>query len=122
VDRSGAYAARQLAWTLVEAKLAPRVLVHASYAIGKCEPETAEAWGASRSDADIFFSNWPERLEQYFRPSRMVNDLELTKPGFRRVAAFGHFGRPDLDLPWERVLQAVRLKDEDHWSCGQGMN
>lgn len=121
VDRSGAYAARQLALTMVEAKLAPRILVHVSYVIGQPEPETVEveAWGASWQDVYEFSKRWPPCFDDYLRPAAMLERLQLTKPGFRRVAAYGHFGRPDLDLPWERMLEPARVEADLHWTYGR---
>lgn len=109
VDRSGAYAARYVAKNVVAAGLADRFELQVSYAIGVAHPVSlfCETFGTGRvSDAEI------ERLiRAHFdlRPAAIIDALGLRRPIYRQTAAFGHFGRPDLDLPWERTDKADAL-------------
>ena len=106
VDRSGAYGARRLARAVVDAGLARRAEIHAAYAIGAVEPVDVdlETFGTGvRPDAELL-DRLDGRLRSELSPSRLVETLGLRKPVFSPVAAFGHFGRPDLDLPWEQPL------------------
>jgi len=101
VDRSGAYAARWIAKSLVAAGLAKRVLVQVSYAIGVPEPLSiyVDTYGTgSKSDAEIL-----EIVKQNFdlRPGCLARDLKLRRPIYQKTAAFGHFGRNDPDFTWE---------------------
>jgi S-adenosylmethionine synthetase len=110
VDRSGAYAARYVAKNIVAAGLADRFEVQVSYAIGVVEPVSVhiEAFGTATVDEEVI-----ERLiKQHFdlRPGAILRDLELRRPIYQQVAAYGHFGRPDLDLPWERTDKAEILR------------
>jgi S-adenosylmethionine synthetase len=112
VDRSGAYAARYVAKNVVAAGLADRFEVQVSYAIGVVEPVSIhiEAFGTAHVDEEII-----ERLiHKHFdlRPGAILRDLNLRRPIYRQVAAYGHFGRPDLDLPWERTDKAETLRVE----------
>ncbi|MFN0095606.1 MAG: methionine adenosyltransferase [Dehalococcoidia bacterium] len=110
VDRSGAYAARWVAKTIVAAGLARRCEVLVSYAIGVAQPtslwvETFHT-GAIR-DADIL-----RAVRQVFdlRPGAIIRDLDLRRPIYRQTAAYGHFGRTDLNVPWEDTSRAAALK------------
>ncbi len=110
VDRSGAYAARYVAKNIVAAGLATRCEIQISYAIGVARPISlmVETYGTGRvPDATI------ERLvQEHFdlRPAAIIRDLNLLRPIYRQTAAYGHFGRPDLDLPWERTDKADLLR------------
>ncbi len=110
VDRSGAYAARWVAKNIVAAGLADRVEIQIAYAIGVAEPVSIhiETFGTGRiPDAEI------ERLvREHFdlRPGAIIRELDLLRPIYRQVAAYGHFGRDDLDLPWERTDKAEALR------------
>ena len=109
VDRSGAYAARYVAKNVVAAGLADRFELQISYAIGKAHPVSimCETFGTGKvSDETI------ERLvREHFdlRPGAIIEHLDMRRPIYRQTAAFGHFGRPDLDLPWERTDKAEAL-------------
>ncbi|SDD08648.1 methionine adenosyltransferase [Peptococcus niger] len=111
VDRSGAYAARYVAKNIVAAGLAKRCEVQIAYAIGVARPMSVlvETFGTATVDE--------ERLGQAvmrvfdLRPAAIIRDLELRKPMYRACAAYGHFGREDLDLPWERTDRAEALKE-----------
>ncbi len=111
VDRSGAYAARYVAKNVVAAGLANRAEVQIAYAIGKAEPVSlmVETRGtgkiADTKIADIVAGTFD------LRPSGIIETLNLRRPIYRPVAAFGHFGRPDLDLPWERTDKVDALRD-----------
>ena len=110
VDRSGAYAARWVAKNIVAAGLADRCELQISYAIGVAEPLSIsiETFGTGRvDDAEI------ERLvREHFdlRPGAIIQDLDLRRPIYRQTAAYGHFGRDDLDLPWERTNKVEELR------------
>lgn len=109
VDRSAAYALRHVAKNLVAAGVAKRVEVQAAYAIGVARPVcvAVDTFGTSRvSDARIV-----ELINSNFdlRPAAIIENFDLRRPIYKQVAAYGHFGRMDLDLPWERVDEAQRL-------------
>ncbi len=110
VDRSGAYAARYVAKNLVAAGLADRVEVIVSYAIGVARP-------ISVSVETFDTSHFPnDKIEQLvhdnfdLRPGAIIEDLDLRRPIYGQTAAYGHFGRADVDLPWERTDKADALR------------
>lgn len=110
VDRSGAYAARWVAKNIVAAGLAAECEVQVAYAIGVARPVsilvTTFGTGAV-SDAhlaDLVNKNFD------LRPAAIIRDLDLRRPIYRQTAAYGHFGRTDLDLPWERTDRAAELR------------
>jgi S-adenosylmethionine synthetase len=114
VDRSAAYAARWVAKNVVAAGLADRFEIEVAYGIGISHPLSVsiETFGTGRvSDEQIRAS-----IDRHFdlRPARIIAALDLRTPIYRQTAAYGHFGRPDLDLPWERTDKAAILADE----CG----
>ena len=103
VDRSAAYAARWVAKNVVAAGLASRCQVQLAYAIGVAQPVSVrvDTFGTGRvSDEDL-----SDAVQQVFdlRPAAIIRDLDLRRPIYRQTAAYGHFGRSDLDLPWERT-------------------
>ncbi|MEX2446023.1 MAG: methionine adenosyltransferase [Dehalococcoidia bacterium] len=110
VDRSAAYAARHVAKNVVAAGLADRFEVQVSYAIGVAHPTSIafEAFGTARIDEQ----DLGRLIERHFdlRPGAIVERFDLLRPIYRQTAAYGHFGRDDLDLPWERldVVDALR--------------
>ena len=110
VDRSGAYAARYVAKNLVAAGFADRLEVLVSYAIGVAEPTSVaiETFDTNHIPNDRI----EELVREHFdlRPGAIIEDLDLRRPIYRRTAAYGHFGRSDLDLPWERTDKAAALK------------
>jgi S-adenosylmethionine synthetase len=111
VDRSGAYAARWVAKNVVAAGLADRFEVELSYAIGIAKPISVsiETFGTGKvSDERIL-----GLIDSHFdlRPGAIIENLGLRRPIYRQTAAYGHFGRPELDLPWERVDRAEALAD-----------
>jgi len=112
VDRSGAYMARYIAKNVVAAGLASRFEIQISYAIGVAHPLSVsiETFGTNKiPDARIV-----ELINAHFdmRPAAIIRDLELRKPQYRQVAAYGHFGRDDLDVAWERTDKAELLRQE----------
>jgi len=112
VDRSGAYAARWVAKNVVAAGLADRFEVEVAYGIGIARPISfsVESFGTGRiPDEDI-----EALIDRHFdlRPASIISALDLRRPIYRQTAAYGHFGRPDLDLPWERTDKAALLASE----------
>jgi S-adenosylmethionine synthetase len=110
VDRSGAYAARYVAKNLVAAGLADRIEVLVSYAIGVATPTSVslEAFGTGKVDDQIIHDLAISHFD--LRPAAIIEDLNLRRPIYKAVAAYGHFGRDDLDLPWERTDKAAELR------------
>ena len=110
VDRSAAYAARWVAKNVVAAGLAERCELQLSYAIGVAHPLSisVETFGTGKVDDDRIL----DLVRGHFdlRPGAIIRDLNLRRPIYRQTAAFGHFGRPDLDLPWERTDRADALR------------
>lgn len=110
VDRSAAYAARYVAKNIVAAGLADRVEVQVSYAIGVAHPLSVnvETFGTAKIADEKIAS----LVDEYFdlRPGAIIRDLGLRKPIYRKTAAYGHFGRDDIEFPWERTDKADALK------------
>ncbi|MCC7023813.1 MAG: methionine adenosyltransferase [Thermomicrobiales bacterium] len=109
VDRSAAYAARYVAKNVVAAGLADRFEIQVSYAIGKARPVSImiETFGTGKlPDAEIL-----RLIEEHFdlRPAAIVEALDLKRPIYQQTAAYGHFGRDDLDVPWEQTDKADAL-------------
>ena len=112
VDRSGAYAARWVAKNVVAAGLADRFELEVAYAIGIAHPLSLsiETFGTGKlPDGEIL-----ALIKRNFdlRPAAIISALDLRRPIYRQTAAYGHFGRPDLDLPWERTNKAELLASE----------
>ena len=110
VDRSGAYAARWVAKNIVAAGLADRCEIQLAYAIGVAQPLSVnvETFGTGRtSDKRI-----EELIDAHFdlRPGAIIRDLDLRRPIYRQTATYGHFGRDDIDLPWEKTDKADLLR------------
>ncbi|MGG0644915.1 methionine adenosyltransferase [Sporosarcina gallistercoris] len=112
VDRSASYAARYVAKNLVAAGLADRCEVQLAYAIGVAKPVSisVDTFGTS----DIPESRLVELVRNHFdlRPAGIIKMLDLRRPIYKQTAAYGHFGRTDVDLPWERTDKASVLKEE----------
>lgn len=110
VDRSATYAARWVAKNLVAAGLAERCEVQVAYAIGVAEPVSinVETFGTSEYPDELLV----EIIEENFdlRPGAIIRDLNLRRPIYRATAAYGHFGRDDIDAPWEEVSKAPQLR------------
>ena len=110
VDRSAAYAARWVAKHVVAAGLASRCQVQLAYAIGVARPVSVrvDTFGTGAVDD----GKLEEAVERVFdlRPAAIIRDLDLRRPIYRQLAAYGHFGRDDLDLPWERTDRVEQLR------------
>lgn len=119
VDRSAAYATRWVAKNIVAAGLAARCEVQVAYAIGVAHPLSinVETFGTS----DLTEEQLVDLINQHFdlRPGAIIRDLDLRRPIFRQTAAYGHFGRADLDLPWERTDRADALRQAAVELAGQ---
>jgi S-adenosylmethionine synthetase len=110
VDRSAAYAMRWVAKNAVAAGLATRIEVQVAYAIGKASPVGlfVETFGTETVD--------PLKIQQAInevfdlRPAAIIRDLDLLRPIYAPTAAYGHFGRTDIDLPWEHTDRADALR------------
>ena len=121
VDRSAAYAARHAAKNLVAAGLCERAEIQLAYAIGVAHPVSVmvETFGTgiisdekmSKLVADVFD----------FRPAAIIKRLELRRPIYKQTAAYGHFGRPDLDLSWERLDKVAELKRGANLKANEGI-
>jgi len=112
VDRSGAYAARHVAKNLVAAGIADRMEIQISYAIGIAQPISvyAETFGTNKiPNAAI-----TDLITKHFdlRPGAIIRDLKLRRPIYKATAAYGHFGRTDIELPWEQTDKAAVLRRE----------
>jgi len=110
VDRSAAYATRHIAKNIVAAGLADKVEIQVAYAIGVAAPVSVnvETFGTAKvADNDLVAA-----IRDLFelRPAGIIDDLDLRKPRYEATAAYGHFGRPELDLPWERLDKVDELK------------
>jgi S-adenosylmethionine synthetase len=110
VDRSASYAARWVAKNVVAAGLAERFEVRVAYAIGVAHPVCigVESFGT----AAIPESRIEDLIHQHFdlRPAGIIRQLDLRRPIYQQTASYGHFGRPDLDLPWERLDRVAALR------------
>ncbi|EHR62406.1 methionine adenosyltransferase [Saccharomonospora cyanea] len=111
VDRSAAYAMRWVAKNIVAAGLAERAEIQVAYAIGKAAPVGlfVETFGTEKVDPAKIQAAITEVFD--LRPAAIIRDLDLLRPIYAPTAAYGHFGRTDLDLPWERTDRAPALKD-----------
>ena len=110
VDRSAAYAARWVAKNVVAAGLADRCQVQLAYAIGVARPVSVrvDTFGTG-TVADSVLETAVDKVFD-LRPTAIINRLDLRRPIYRQTAAYGHFGRPELDLPWERTDKVEALK------------
>ena len=110
VDRSGAYAARHVAKNIVAAGLADKCEVELAYAIGVAKPVSiyVDTFGTGKIEDDKIIA----LIEKHFdlRPAAIIKNLGLRAPIYKQTAAYGHFGRTDVDLPWERLNMVEKLK------------
>lgn len=113
VDRSAAYAMRWVAKTIVAAGLADRAEVQVAYAIGRAKPVGlyVETFGTAKHGLDD--AAIQAGVAQVFdlRPAAIIKDLDLLRPIYRQTAAYGHFGRTDLALPWESLERVDALRE-----------
>ena len=112
VDRSGAYAMRWVAKNIVAAGLADRVEVQVAYAIGRANPVGlyVETFGTAKDGhTDLSIQ---QAVQEVFdlRPDAIIRELDLKRPIYAQTAAYGHFGRTDIDLPWERLDKVEALQ------------
>ena len=110
VDRSAAYAARYVAKNIVAAGLAKKCEIHIAYAIGVAHPVSVmiDTFGTGIISDDTLSEIVTETFD--LRPAAIIDSLDLRRPIYRQLAAYGHMGRTDLDLPWEKTDKAVELK------------
>ncbi len=110
VDRSAAYAARYVAKNMVAAGLADRIEVQVAYAIGVSRPMSilVDSFGTGRLDDEKLSEIVAKEFD--LRPAAIIDNLRLRRPIYRQTAAYGHFGRNDLDLPWEATDKVEALK------------
>jgi S-adenosylmethionine synthetase len=120
VDRSASYAARYIAKNVVAAGLADRLEVQICYSIGVAHPlaVSIEAFGTAKVDEEVILRLIKEHFD--LRPESIIRTFDLRRPIYRAVAAYGHFGRPDLDLPWEKMDKVAVLQAEA--GLGSGKN
>ena len=112
VDRSAAYAARYIAKNIVAAGLADRLEVQVCYAIGIAHPLAIhlETFGTAKVEEDTILKLVKKHFD--LRPEAIVRAFDMRRPIYRAIAAYGHFGRGDLDLPWERTDKTALLRAE----------
>lgn len=112
VDRSGAYYARYVAKNLVAAGVADTVELQVAYAIGVAEPVSLniETFGTAKVSEQKIEEVVHDLFD--FRPLAIIQALDLRKPMYQQTAAYGHFGRPDLDLPWERLDKVEAIREQ----------
>jgi len=110
VDRSAAYAARYAAKNVVAAGLADRCQIQLAYAIGVAEPVSilVDTFGTGKVDDETLAEAVKKTFD--FRPAAIIRDLDLRRPIYRQVASYGHFGRTDIDVPWEHEDKVEQLK------------
>lgn len=110
VDRSAAYAARWVAKNLVAAGVADKIEIQLAYAIGVAEPVSinVDTFGTGKISDDKIV----DIIEKIFdlRPAAIIKELDLRRPIYKQVAAYGHFGRIDIDLPWEKLNKVEEIK------------
>lgn len=118
VDRSAAYAARHVAKNLVAAGLADRLEIQIAYAIGVARPVSilVETFGTSHVDEAVIDKLVRECFD--LRPARILDDLRLRRPIYKKTAAYGHFGRVDIDAPWELTDKADVLRSATGLDAG----
>jgi len=112
VDRSAAYAARYVAKNIVAAGLADRCEVQLAYAIGVAKPVSImiETFGTGKLDEESLVGLINKHFD--LRPAAIIKELDLRKPIYRKIAAYGHFGRTDVDLSWEKTDKAEALRKD----------
>jgi S-adenosylmethionine synthetase len=112
VDRSAAYAARYVAKNLVAAGLADRLEIQVSYAIGVARPISIaiETFGTGRVADDVIVGLINKHFD--LRPGAIIDHLKLRRPIYKQTASYGHFGRTDIDVPWEKTDKATILRSE----------
>ncbi|HDP81371.1 MAG TPA: methionine adenosyltransferase [Spirochaetes bacterium] len=112
VDRSGSYMARYIAKNIVAAGLADRLEIQVAYVIGKAHPLSVsiEAFGTNKIEVDAIKALINKHFD--LRPGAIIQNFDLRRPIYRQTAAYGHFGRTDIELPWEKTDKADILRKE----------
>ena len=112
VDRSAAYAARYVAKNIVAAGLADKVEVQLAYAIGVARPVSiaVDTFGTGKVGEDVLVDLVSKNFD--LRPAGIIKMLDLRRPIYKQTAAYGHFGRTDVDLPWERTDKVETLRQQ----------
>src|SRR5690606_7753974 len=112
VDRSAAYAARYVAKNIVAAGLAEKCEVQLAYAIGVAQPVSIaiDTFGTGKVSEDVLVRLVRKHFD--LRPAGIIKMLDLRRPIYKQTAAYGHFGRTDLNLPWEQTHKAKILREE----------
>ena len=112
VDRSAAYAARYVAKNIVAAGIADKCEIELAYAIGVAEPVSifVDTFGTGKIDDEKIVDLIRRNFE--LRPAGIIDMLNLRRPIYKQTAAYGHFGRTDIDLPWEHTDKADVLRKE----------
>ena len=112
VERSAAYAARYVAKNIVKAGLADKCEIQLAYAIGVAKPVSVliDTFGTNKVELSVI----EKLVDKHFdlRPSAIIKNFDLRRPIYKQTAAYGHFGREDLDLPWEKTDKAGQLRQE----------
>ena len=119
VDRSAGYAARHAAKNIVAAGIADRLELQLCYAIGVAHPLSIsiETFGTAKVDEAVILNLIKKHFD--FRPGAIIESMELRRPIYKQTAVYGHFGRDDLDLPWERTDMAATLREEAGLELGK---
>ena len=114
VDRTGAYAARYVAKNIVAARIAKRCEVQIAYVIGMANPVSiyVDAFGTSQYEADQISRVVQEVFD--LRPAAIIDQFQMRRPIYEQLSAYGHFGREDLDLPWEKTDKADEIRERLH--------
>ncbi|HPT78783.1 MAG TPA: methionine adenosyltransferase [Candidatus Atribacteria bacterium] len=112
VDRSAAYAARYVAKNVVAAGLADKCEIELAYAIGVARPVSVmvDTFGTNKVDEELIKDLILKNFD--LRPAAIIRDLDLRRPIYKQIAAYGHFGRTDIDLPWEKTDKAETLRSQ----------
>ena len=112
VDRSAAYAARYIAKNIVAAGLAERMELQVAYVIGVAHPLSVsiETFGTAKVEQEVLLNLVNKHFD--LRPAAIIRDFNLRRPIYRQTSVYGHFGRDDLDLPWEKTDKAEILRKE----------
>ncbi|MBI2288151.1 MAG: methionine adenosyltransferase domain-containing protein, partial [Chloroflexi bacterium] len=112
VDRSASYAARYITKNIVAAGLADRAELQVAYVIGVAHPLSVsiETFGTGKVPNDVLMALINKHFD--LRPAAIIQSFDLRRPIFRQVTNYGHFGRADLDLPWEKTDKAKILRKE----------
>ena len=110
VDRSASYMARYIAKNIVAAGLAKKVQIQLSYAIGVAEPTSVlvDTFGTNKVSEELISNKVRELFN--LTPKGIITTLNLKRPIYKQTAAYGHFGRTDIDLPWEHLDKVEELK------------